>query len=385
VSAAILMLSILAAGAAAVAGIIWHLRRQAGVRLEDAGSVAAAPDAPEVASGPGEELGPYRLLDKIGEGGMAEVYTAVVQESAGKGSKAGPPLVVKCLRPELVDDPLAVAHFMEEGRLSSSLVHPNIARVFQDGVADNRHYLVQEYVPGRDLGCVTRTMVASKQRPLSAAVILYLAHEILQALEYAHGKRSEDGRPLGVVHCDVSPENILVSLDGEVKLLDFGIARSGLVGEDGSGIKGNVDFMSPEQAQGLVVDPRSDLFSVGLVMYFCAARAPLYRTRSKTSTVFDRLARAAAGPGDEEWAFIAGLAPPLNEILPRVLAVDLAQRIQSARSLRHAIAPHIEGGAAELAATMQDLFGEAVAAEKARLQAAAGKTGPARRRAVVGV
>jgi len=353
--------------AGVVGGIIWSLRRRA--RLLAAAIVAEADDAPPVG-----DLGPYRLVDKIGEGGMAEVFTAVHQER-GDG-----PLVVKCLRDELASDPLAVAHFLDEGRLASSLVHPKIVRVFEAGVLGSKHYLVQEYVPGRDLGCVTRAMVARKQRPLSARVILHLAHELLQALEYAHDKRSETGRPLGVIHCDVSPENILVTHTGEVKLLDFGIARSGLVGDDGTGIKGNVDFMSPEQAQGLVVDPRSDLFSVGLVIYYCAARAPLYRPRGKTSTLLDRLAQAAAGPGEEEQAFIAGLPPPLPEILPRVLAVDLGQRVQSARALRLAIAAHVTGGAEELAAVVEELFGDEIAREKQRLAAANPPPGRRRRR-----
>jgi eukaryotic-like serine/threonine-protein kinase len=313
------------------------------------------------------EFGPYRLVEKIGEGGMAEVFSAVHHESTPAG-----PLVVKCLRPELTADPIAVTHFLDEGQLSASLVHPNIVRVFEAGIIEGRHYLTQEYVAGRDLGCLTRTMVQGKQRPLSAAAILHLAHELLQALEYAHGKRSAAGNPLGVVHCDVSPENILLSLAGEVKLLDFGIARSGLVGIDeaGEGLRGNVDFMSPEQARGLVVDPRSDLFSVGLVVYYCAARAPLYRPPIRNSTVYDRLALAAAGPGDEERAFIAGLPPPLPDILPRVLTVDLERRVQSARALRLAISPFIGGGGAELATTVQRLFGGAIAAETNRVAAA---------------
>jgi serine/threonine protein kinase len=360
--ATVLWLAFAVSCGALVLGAVVRARRQRAARTAP---VAAAPET--------VLLGSYRLVDKIGEGGMAEVFTAVPDERGAAG-----PLVVKCLRSDLAADPMAIAHFLDEGRLSSSLVHPNILRVFEAGAIDGRHFLVQEYVAGRDLGCLTRTMVAGKQRPLSAAVILHLAHELAQALQYAHEKRGDEDRPLGVVHCDVSPENILVSSTGEVKLLDFGIARSGLVDADGSGIKGNVDFMSPEQARGLVVDPRSDLFSVGLVIYYCAARAPLYRPRGKSNTVFDRLAQAAAGPGDEEWAFIAGLPPPLPQILPIVLAVDPRQRIQSARALRQLIAPHVTGGAAELAATIDRLFGPAIAEEKRRLAAVA--PAPGRRR-----
>jgi serine/threonine protein kinase len=337
---------------------------------DEDGDASAAPEGTEA-------FGPFLLIERLGEGGMAEVFAAV-----RRGTRAAP-LVVKRLRAELVGDPRAVAHFKAEGELGATLFHPGIVAITSQGQVDGRHYLAAEYVPGRDLGALTRRMVTRKQRPLSAAAILHVADQVLAALEYAHGRRAGDGSWLGLVHRDITPENILISRTGEAKLLDFGIAQAGRlrvgpVGSHGHAgdaappghavtgeVTGNLDFMSPEQARGLTVDARSDLFSLGLVLYFCAARAPLYRRKG----LYERLLLSASGPGADELAFVAGLCPPLPDLLPPLLAVDPAQRFQAAHELRLAIAPHTAGGQAELAATMQQVFGDELGAEQARLAA----------------
>jgi serine/threonine protein kinase len=317
---------------------------------------------PSIIVGDVDRFGPYQLVERIGEGGMAEVFTALEVEA---GDGGGGPLVVKRLRPELCENPVAVAHFLEEGEIVYSLRHPNIVAVRDVGHVDGRHYIAGEYVAGRDLGRLTRRMVQLKQRPLSAAAILHVAHEVLCGLEYAHHRVDADGRPLDLVHRDITPENVMITLDGEVKLLDFGIARSHAAAacSPSDGVKGNVDFMSPEQARGLEVDRRSDLFSLGLVISFCAARAPLYRGK----TIYDRLAAAATGPGRAEADFIAGLPPPLPDLLPRALAVDPRRRFQTAAEMRVAIAPFAEGGADELASTLRRVFGDELAHESSRL------------------
>ena len=322
-----------------------------------------------------EAFGPFLLVEKLGEGGMAEVFAAVRRQTSPT------PLVVKRLRAELVADPRAVAHFKAEGELGATLFHPSIVGIQSQGQVDGRHYLAAEYVCGRDLGALTRRMVARKQRPLSATAILHIADQVLSALEYAHSRRAPDGRWLGLVHRDITPENILLSRTGEAKLLDFGIAQAGQlrvgpIGSHGHGldssashavtgeVTGNLDFMSPEQARGLPVDGRSDLFSLGLVLYFCAARAPLYRRKG----LYERLLLSASGPGEDERAFVAGLCPPLPKLLPRLLALDPAQRFQAAHELRLAIAPYTDGGQAELAAIMQQVFADELDAEQARLR-----------------
>jgi eukaryotic-like serine/threonine-protein kinase len=364
---------LIGAGAISLLGLAVILRRRhlehwgpqtEGEPHTGADLLGPASGAPPPPGGQPERLGPYLLIDRIGEGGLAEVFTAAGPAPDGTIR----PFVIKRLRREQSEDAMAMMHFLAERELGAALVHPNIAAVVDFAEADGQRFLVEEYLAGRDLGRLTRRMVELKQRPLSAAAILYLAHEVLSALDYAHGKRDENGEPLDLVHRDISPENILLSERAEVKLLDFGIAQvrgsSGLGTSGSETVKGNVDFMSPEQAQGFTVDHRADLFSVGLVIYFCAARAPLYRGK----TLYDRLLAAASGPQERERDFIAGLPPPLPALLPGFLAINPAERFASAHLAREAIAPHCVGAPPELADAIRRLFGEELLREQARLE-----------------
>jgi serine/threonine protein kinase len=375
------------AGAVSLWGLLVVLRRKRESSPEGEADAEPLTDADllqvDSAESAGEEpastgelpgrLGPYLLIDRIGEGGLAEVFTAVGHAPDGTLR----PVVVKRLRPERSEDAVAIMHFLAEKELGAALLHPNIAAIVDFGEAEGQRFLVEEYIAGRDVGRLTRRMVELKQRPLSANAILYLAHEVLTALEYAHSTLDERGEPLDLVHRDVTPDNILISERGEVKLLDFGIAQvrgsSGLGTSGNETVKGNVDFMSPEQARGFTVDHRADLFSIGLVIYYCAARAPLYLGK----TLYDRLLAAATGPQERELAFIAGLPPPLPELLPGLLAIDPADRFQSAGEARDAIAPHCVGAPAQLSQAIRQLFGEELFRQQARLQVL---LGPARSR-----
>jgi serine/threonine protein kinase len=314
--------------------------------------------------GVGTPLGRYVLLDRIGEGGMAEIFTAVSFGSGGFRRS----FVVKRLRPEMATNPVAVAHFIDEANLASTLVHPNIVPVFDFGEVAGSYFLAQEYIVGRDLGRLTRRMVERNIPAISPQAALYVVHEMLRGLHYAHEKRQDDGTVLDLVHRDVTPENAMISERGEVKILDFGIVKSSQrVSQTDIGmVKGNVDYMSPEQARGRSVDRRSDIFSTGLVLYFALARTTLYRGE----TLFDRLTRAAMGPGEEEWGQIAALPHPLPEILKRALAIDPAERYQTAAEFAQAVAPYISGGAGELTGVINALYGDDLQLEQDRLAAA---------------
>jgi hypothetical protein len=327
----------------------------------------------EVALGPtgprtpplGVNLGRYQLVERIGEGGMAEVFSAVSFGASGFRRF----FVVKRLRPEMTTNPVAVTHFIDEANLASTLVHPNIVPVFDFGEINGTYFLAQEYVVGRDLGRLRRRMIERGDRPLSPRAVFFLAHELLSGLECAHDQREDDGTALELVHRDVSPENVMISERGEVKLLDFGIVKVGQqpVQQTEIGhLKGNVDFMSPEQARGASVDRRADLFSVGLVLYYAVTGTPLY----EGGTVFDRLTRAAAGPGPDEWAKLATLPAPLSEILWRALAVDPDERYQTATDFRAVVAPLMESGDAELSAAISRNFDAELRAEQDRLTGA---------------
>jgi len=311
----------------------------------------------------GIPIGRYVLLDRIGEGGMAEVFAAV---SFGAGSFRRF-FVVKRLRSEMANNPTAVAHFIDEANLASTLVHPNIVPVFDFGEVQGVYFLAQEYIAGRDLGRLRRRMNERNDGPLSPRAVVYLAHEILSALEYAHDKRADDGSAMELVHRDVTPENVLVSARGEVKLLDFGIVKSaqGRVTRTEIGhIKGNVSFMSPEQARGRNVDRRSDLFSLGMVMYFAAAGRPLYEDGE---TAYDSLHMAAIGPGDVQAAAIASLPGPLPQILGRALAVDPDERYQTAADFRAALGAEIEAAKAELSSAIGRHFESDLQREQDRM------------------
>jgi hypothetical protein len=314
-------------------------------------------------------FGRYVLIDRLGEGGMAEVYTAV----AFGAENFRRTFVVKRLRPELCREQSIVSAFIDEANLASSLVHSNIVPVFDFGKVGDEYFLAQEYILGRDLGRLTRRALEREGRPLPAALVFYIAHEVLKALEYAHGRAGEGGRPLGIVHRDVSPNNILVSARGEVKLFDFGIAKAeGRLTQTQAGIvKGNVRFMSPEQARGAPIDSRADLFSLALVAYYAIAGDALYGGENS----YELLMRAAQGPGSEEWARLAMLGDPAARILTRALQHDPAARFQSAAEFATALAPYLAGAAAALGRTMERLFADDIRQEEARFANAVGHTG----------
>ncbi len=318
-------------------------------------------------------FGRYLLLDLLGEGGMAQVFTAVTFGAEGFRRT----FVVKRLRAELSRDPAVVAQFIDEAKLGSTLVHSNVIPVFDFGKVGDEYYLAQEYILGRDMGRITTRSLERLQRPASVTTILYVAAQTLLALEYAHGKLSDSGRPMAIVHRDVSPSNILLSARGEVKLFDFGIVKAeGRVTKTQHGVvKGNVSFMSPEQARGTSIDGRADLFSLGLVIYYCLTGEVLYRGE----TTYELLVKAATGPGPDELGRIAALPAPCAAIVSKALEVNPERRYQTAAEFAAALGPHTAGGAAAAAATVASLFADDFRAEEARFAAAlpqaAGGTG----------
>jgi len=320
---------------------------------------------------PGElTFGRYTLLDRLGEGGMAEVYTAVTFGAEGFRRK----FVVKRLRPEFSREQNMVDQFIDEANLASSMVHSNIVPVFDFGKVGDEYFIAQEYILGRDLARFTRQSMEKDGRPPPLAAVLYIASETLKALEYAHAKTSETGTPLGIVHRDVSPSNVLVSARGEVKLFDFGIVKAeGRVTQTQSGVvKGNVTFMSPEQARGSQVDARADLFSLGLVVFYMLNGHVLYAG----NTTYELLVRAATGPGSNELAQLDALPGAAAAILRRALEVRPEDRFQSAREFRDAISPHLGTGGSELASLIQHLFADDFRAEESRFRAAGPGTPP---------
>jgi serine/threonine-protein kinase len=307
-------------------------------------------------------IGRYTLVSRIGLGGMAEIYAAV---TSGEGSFRRP-VVIKRLRPELTTDPNAVGQFCDEANLLAAFHHPNIVAVHDFGRWQNQFFLAEEYVPGRDLGRLVAQSIARAQRAMPPEIVAYVAHEILKALDYAHGMENDHGRPMGIVHRDVSPENIVVSPRGEVKLLDFGVVKAaeGRVTKTEMGVvKGNVTYMSPEQARGLDVDGRADLFSLALVIYFCCTGHPLYAAH----TTYGLLMQAGAGPSGDARTAIDQLPGPLAAVVQRATDADLARRYPNAREMAADLEAAARAGAAAAGPLVAELFGRELKEEAHRL------------------
>ncbi len=294
---------------------------------------------------------------------------ARAKEAAGAESAEGAAPLEICddaVRREVARKPEAVSSFVSEARLASVLVHANVVPVFEFGKVGDEYFLAQEYVIGRDLGRIVRRSLEKDQTPLPTLQAFYVAQQALLALEYAHGRLDDRGAPLGLVHRDVSPNNILVSARGEVKLFDFGIARPSSAGRSSDGIvQGNVRFMSPEQARAEAVDARSDLFALGLVLFYALAGKALYDAEDG----YALLLQAAQGPAEAQLQRIAALPDSAAAVVARALQSDPAERFQTAGEFAAALSRG-NGQRPALARTMDRLFAADLAQEEARFLAA---------------
>jgi len=269
---------------------------------------------------PPRQLGRYELIAPLGEGGMARVYVAVQ-----RGPIANKLVVIKLLREQFTGDEHFVAMFADESRVSVLLNHPNVIHTYESSSTDSQYYIVMEFLEGKTLGQLIRRM-GREHFPLE--IHLWILCEILTGLQYAHELADFGGAPLNIVHRDVSPSNILLTVRGEVKLLDFGIAKiQGSTAETQHGIiKGKLGYASPEQCTGTKADGRADLYSVGVMLWEAIAgkRRPLHET-----------ALASTRPGAQVETDIAETLPgvplPLARIVRRALARDPAERFQTAR------------------------------------------------------
>ena len=281
---------------------------------------------------------------------MAEVFTALLSGAEGFERL----VVIKRLKPHLALNPEAVSQFIDEAKLGSVLTHSNIVTVSDFGKVGDGYYLAQEFVDGRTLAQIAARYLEKYGRTLPAAIVYHVVHEVLAGIAYAHERADAQGRPLGIVHRDVSPSNIMISFEGEVKLLDFGIVKATeRVSKTKEGnVKGNVGYMSPEQARGLDVSSRSDLFSLGLVMFELLSGEPFYQGGGAGEILY----QAATGPTVDHLARIGKLPSPAPDFLRRVLAMDAAARYPSARVFAQDLTPSATMAKGQLAEMMRALF-----------------------------
>lgn len=277
-------------------------------------------------TGLGQRSSRYEIVETIDRGGMGELFLAEVLEpnEAGGGRKYA---VLKRLLADLLEDERYVAMFLAEARVLSRLDHPNIVKVFDVPVIDGKQCLAMEYVHGRNVQQIlARCRVLGIQIP--AQVALRIMCEVLAGLEYAHTYQLPDGRPLDLVHRDVTPGNVLVSFDGEVKVIDFGISKSRMssVSTTVGVVKGTTRYLSPEQVRGDRVEPTSDLFSCASVLVEMFTGVPLFDRGSVPPT----LLAIAMGERPKIERLLPFQAPLLAQVLERALSVSPSARYLSA-------------------------------------------------------
>jgi len=313
-------------------------------------------------------FGQYLLLDRLAVGGMAEVYLAKRFDENGPSDL----LAVKRILPSLAESSDFIRMFLDEARIAAQLVHPGIVRIRELGRIGRSHYLAMDFVWGKDLLQVMRRHKLLGAQ-LSPSVVAYIGIGMCDALHYAHEKRDRHGQPMNLIHRDVSPQNVLVSFDGIVSLIDFGIAKAQSRTKDTQAgvLKGKIGYMSPEQIRGTRhVDRRSDLFAVGTCLYELLTLRTLF-ARENAFDAMENVKHVKAAP-------IGELRPDLTEdfaaILTRAHAEDPAERWQTAAdfgdALRKYLREHDPRFDRVAAVTwMRDAFRKELHSERFRLEA----------------
>jgi TonB family protein len=290
---------------------------------------AAAPTPPVKEAEPGINFGQYLLLGKIATGGMAELYKAKRKGVEGFEKI----LAIKKILPHMSDNEEFITMFIDEAKLAAQLTHHNICQIFDLGKIENSYYIAMEYVHGKDLRAVLKS-ARSKEKPIPVELAILIISKICSALDYAHRKRDLNGQPLNLVHRDISPQNILISYEGEVKLVDFGIAKAATkvhVTQHGA-LKGKLLYMSPEQAWGRSVDRRSDLFSLGVVLYELLTGRPLFFDDNDTEvTILEKVREARVIPVRE---INQRVPPDLEKIITKALNKKQEDRYQLASEMQ---------------------------------------------------
>jgi serine/threonine-protein kinase len=266
----------------------------------------------------------YRVIERLAAGGMAEVFIA---ESAGiEGFKKQ--VAIKRVLPALSEKKRFIAMFLDEARLSAHLTHSCVAQVFDIGVGDNAYFIVMEYVDGADLKAVIEYMRKSG-RAFPAEHAAYIAEKLCEGLAYAHELCGPDGKPLEIIHRDMSPPNVLITKHGEVKIVDFGLAKatSQLEKSEAGIIKGKFGYLSPEAAQGLAIDARTDIFAVGIILWEMLAGERLFLGETDFGTV--KMVQEAKIPSLR--AKNPNVPAELEKIILKSLARDPNDRYATAR------------------------------------------------------
>jgi Flp pilus assembly protein TadD len=308
--------------------------------------------------GSGERFGDYVLLDKIAQGGMAELFLAKRRGVEGFEKV----VAIKRILPELSWNREFVAMFINEAKIAARLSHPNIVQIFDFGKIDNYYFIAMEYVHGENLRELLK-QAAARNVHFSPELVASITARACAGLDHAHRKTDEGGRPLRIIHRDVSPQNVLVSYEGDVKVVDFGIAKAVAENPEATRgvLKGKLSYLSPEQVNGLNLDARSDVFAIGLVFYELLVGKKLF-DKQDPAEILDAIIHVDS---NQVARSVPNLDRRLREVLCQALHVDPEQRFPSAGAMQMALEEYVRevgdpGGTMQLANLMRLLFDEKI-------------------------
>lgn len=309
-------------------------------------------------------FGKYLLLERINVGGMAEIFLA--RSRGVHGFKRI--LAIKKILPTMAEDDEFIAMFVDEARIAAELSHAGIVQIFELGKFEDDYYIAMEFVHGKDMRYIQERM-ARERRPVSVALACWIILRICEALDYAHTKKDPSGRPLGIIHRDVSPQNVIISFEGEVKICDFGIAKAANRSQKTQAgvLKGKFGYMSPEQVRGLPLDGRSDIFTVGTLFYEMVTLERLFVGESDFSTL-EKVRNADVVPPS---SYNREVPEELEEIILKALAKEVEDRFQNTAEFGDAVQAFMlnnsMSSAREVSAFMKDKFAVELEAELRRL------------------
>ena len=308
-----------------------------------------------------KQFGKYYLIEKLAVGGMAEIYKAKTFGVDGFEKL----LAIKRILPHCAADKDFITMLIDEAKLSVLLSHANIVQVYDLGKIGDDYFISMEYIHGVNLRDIVYRCRES-QRPVSAEIAVYIISEVSKGLDYAHRKSDLSGQPLNIVHRDISPQNILISYEGEVKIVDFGIAKAAMnISHTMAGIlKGKIAYMSPEQALGKAIDYRTDIFSTGILLYEMLTNTRLFTGESQ----FEVLKKIRTSRIDAA-SLPASIPEALREVVAKVLAYRPEDRYQTAADLqieltKYLYSTYLDFSPRKLAAFVKELFTTEIKSEQ---------------------
>jgi len=275
-------------------------------------------------------FGHYFILEKIAQGGMAEIFKGLTYDFSGLKKF----IVIKRILPHIAANQDFIRMLVDEAKIAVRLSHGNIAQTFDLGKVAEDYFIVMEYVEGRTVSQVFKKSVLLKEF-LPIPIVTFIAGEICNGLDYIHRRTDESGTPLGIVHCDISPQNVIISPSGNVKIVDFGVAKAAfkLTEKERGVLKGKFAYMSPEQTEGIFVDARSDIFSTGVLLWEALTGRRLFKKKNNSETIEAVNTMTVYPPS----AYRNEIPSELDEIVLRSLARDPEERFPSAADMALAL------------------------------------------------